>query len=296
MSHFLSRLSNRITDTLERATPLDPVADAVQNVAQRLKTPKLTDLLSGRPMGHPAHPMLILVPLGTAVSAIVVDTMHSAPLLGHQAARRLVGLSVLSALPAAMAGLSDWTSTHQAERRVGLVHAGCSLAGVGLLAASWVQRARNRPGRATLLSGVGLLGASGWLGGHLAYALGVGVDTTAFSKPPQDWTDVLADSDLRAGQPTAVDVAGMSVLLVRSGERITAIGNRCTHRGGSLCDGSVEDGIVTCPLHGSQFALADGAVLRGPASRPQPAFETRTHEGQIQVRRLEDRALRTSPA
>ena len=55
--------------------------------------------------------------------------------------------------------------------------------------------------------------------------------------------------------------------------------------GGPLQEGKIENGCVTCPWHGSTFKLADGTVVRGPATRPQPAYEARISEGQVQVRR-----------
>lgn len=43
----------------------------------------------------------------------------------------------------------------------------------------------------------------------------------------------------------------------------------CTHQ--QCLVGSVTDGAIVCPCHGSRFAVADGAVLTGPATRPLPA-------------------------
>jgi nitrite reductase/ring-hydroxylating ferredoxin subunit len=41
---------------------------------------------------------------------------------------------------------------------------------------------------------------------------------------------------------------------------------------------------VTCPIHGSLFLLTDGRVMRGPATRAQPVFDVREHDGMIEVR------------
>jgi uncharacterized protein YbjT (DUF2867 family)/nitrite reductase/ring-hydroxylating ferredoxin subunit len=43
---------------------------------------------------------------------------------------------------------------------------------------------------------------------------------------------------------------------------------RCTHRQGPLSEGVVDGSTVTCPLHGAQFNVWTGAVLRGPAKDP----------------------------
>jgi nitrite reductase/ring-hydroxylating ferredoxin subunit len=66
---------------------------------------------------------------------------------------------------------------------------------------------------------------------------------------------------------------------------VLAIAARCSHAGGPLEEGEVDDDLcVTCPWHGSHFRLADGSVVRGPASAPQPSFEVRSSDGNIEVR------------
>ena len=52
---------------------------------------------------------------------------------------------------------------------------------------------------------------------------------------------------------------------------------------GPLSDGDLSGGCVTCPWHGSIFRLADGSVARGPATAPQPVFDTWTRDGILQV-------------
>jgi len=63
-----------------------------------------------------------------------------------------------------------------------------------------------------------------------------------------------------------------------------ALAERCSHLGGPLADGMLEDGCIQCPWHGSRFALEDGRPIDGPASIPQPCFETRVRNGRIEVR------------
>ena len=126
--------------------------------------------------------------------------------------------------------------------------------------------------------------AAGFLGGHLSYRKGVGVDQTTFEGRFEDWTDAMADADLPDGTPRRVMVAGTNVMLYRTGGRIHALVNRCSHRGGPLHKGTVEEDRVTCPWHVSTFRLRDGAVLRGPATAPQPVYDVRVQEGGIQIR------------
>jgi nitrite reductase/ring-hydroxylating ferredoxin subunit len=103
-----------------------------------------------------------------------------------------------------------------------------------------------------------------------------------------DWTPVGAVEALPEGKGAKVQVGDDTVLLVRSGERVVAIGNRCTHQGAPLDRGRVKVtgslATVTCPAHGSIFNLDDGRVMRGPATRPVASYETRVVEGTVEVR------------
>jgi nitrite reductase/ring-hydroxylating ferredoxin subunit/uncharacterized membrane protein len=294
----LARLVDRVTEAVERASFLDAPSEALDSVVSRLPAGSVKDVLSGVPVGHALHPVLVTVPIGALTGAVALD------LTGREqsAARTLVGLGVLSSVPAALAGLTDWSDTRGAERRVGLAHLALNVAGLSVVAASWFARRRN-PGTGVFdthgpwltLTGFGLVGVSSWLGGHLAYALGVGVDTTAFQRPATSWTDTVAEEDLRDGEPTVATVGAVTVLLVRDGGRIHALADRCTHRGGPLHEGRVLDGCVECPWHQSRFALVDGAVVQGPATRPAPSYEVRVMGGRVQVRRDEVRTMRLNP-
>jgi nitrite reductase/ring-hydroxylating ferredoxin subunit len=74
----------------------------------------------------------------------------------------------------------------------------------------------------------------------------------------------------------------------RSGDRLFAVGNRCTHQGAPLARGTIResgsDVFVTCPAHGSMFRLADGSVVRPPAREPLPVFEVRVTSGEVELR------------
>jgi len=74
------------------------------------------------------------------------------------------------------------------------------------------------------------------------------------------------------------------VLLSRADGKLRAVSGVCTHRGAPLAQGTVEDGCVRCPWHGSRFSLATGAVVEGPATFPLAHFETKRTKGGIAVR------------
>lgn len=157
-------------------------------------------------------------------------------------------------------------NTDGAERRVGLVHAALTAAALSLYGASWLVRGRGRRGMSLAIAGAGLLGAGGWLGGHLAYALGVGVDTV-FQRFPDEWTDVAAPADLQPGRPVRVDVGDVPLLLLRTERGVVALAGRCSHRGGPLDEGDFDGDCITCPWHGSRFDVRGGSVRGGPATR-----------------------------
>jgi nitrite reductase/ring-hydroxylating ferredoxin subunit/uncharacterized membrane protein len=282
---------SRAVDRIERFDKLDGVAEyLVSRLGALVPSGPVEDLLSGTPLGHPAHPMLVAVPIGAWSTASVLD------LTGGDArtTRAVVATGTLAALPTAATGLADWLTTSGPERRVGLVHAAVNSGALALQVASWSARRRSRlRGAALSAVALGLTAASGWLGGHLAYALGVGVDTTAFQHLPTEWTDVCGEDEV-ADTPAGHVVAGVPIVVLRAGSDLVAMADRCTHRGGPLHDGTLENGCITCPWHASTFDTR-GAVVSGPATRPQPTLDVRILAGRVQVRRDEQRTLRTNP-
>jgi nitrite reductase/ring-hydroxylating ferredoxin subunit len=84
-----------------------------------------------------------------------------------------------------------------------------------------------------------------------------------------------------AGHAIRLDVDGTPVAVFRVGEELLAVAARCTHVGGPLDRGAVSGGVVTCPLHGSQFELATGKVVRGPAASPVRAYRVREETGAL---------------
>jgi len=70
-----------------------------------------------------------------------------------------------------------------------------------------------------------------------------------------------------------VDVAGHRVAMFRVGDRVFAIGDRCSHAEASLAEGEVFDDEVECPRHGAAFGLSDGCARSLPATSPVPVYE-----------------------
>lgn len=271
--------------TIQGLAPIDGLGTTVAAWVHAATRPDVVkNALSGTWLGHQLHPMLTDLPIGAWVMASVLD--WTAGGRGETAARRLVGLGVVAAVPTAAAGASDWSDTYGSELRVGLVHGMANATAVMLAATSWVARGRGRHGlgRALSTAGLGVTVASGYLGGHLSYVRGVGVNNTAFQAPVSSWSDVAAVSDLGSGKPLRAMAAGVPVVLVEHRGTIRALSATCTHSSGPLDEGAVVDGCIKCPWHGSTFRLADGKVVRGPASVGQPSWEVRTDHGRVLVR------------
>jgi uncharacterized membrane protein len=159
---------------------LDKPAEIVQErINTILPAGAVRDLLLGKPVGHPLHPALVHVPIGMYTAAAIFDFLP-----GHRGSTGvLIGLGVLSSVPAAMAGAAEYTNADKTQRRTGLVHA--ALNGVGLVCyvmSLWHRvRGRQLQAKATAMAGFALTGASGALGGYLAYRQGMGVDSAAGS-------------------------------------------------------------------------------------------------------------------
>lgn len=275
----------------EQIQSLDQVADTVAKAVERTAPAgsSLNEALSGTALGHPLHPPLTDVVVGAWTSAVALDWV--AGKRGRPAADWLVALGVLSALPTAAAGLNDWATLDRPARRLGLVHATTNVAATGLFATSWLARKAGRRflGRSLALAGYGTVSVGAFLGGHLSFRRGVGVDHTAFLEAPDDWTAVADEATVKESEPLLVEAAGAEIVLVLEGGSLYALLERCAHQGGPLHEGRIENGCVVCPWHSSRYRLSDGAALSGPTAHPQPTLQVRVRDGKVEVRRPADR-------
>ncbi len=265
--------------------PANKIGKTVRSV---IRPGPVKNALSGSWLGHALHPLLTDVTIGSFTSAVALDWLGGDE--SEPAARRLIGLGLLSALPTVSSGYSDWADSEVADdavRRIGIVHAVSNFTAASLFAASWLARRRGNQGRgkALALAAGTVLGGSAYLGGHLTLAEGVGVDHTTFEDGTRDWAAVLEDAQLGDGEMRCVEADGTAVMVARSGGVLYALSDHCSHRGGPLHEGTLGARTVTCPLHDSVFDLRDGALVHGPAAYPQPAWDTRVRDGRIEVRR-----------
>lgn len=289
LSARVNRMVTAIFSPVENTTALDPLISRLQRAVRALvPAGEVRDVLHGVPAGHPVHPVLVQIPLGTWTSAALLDLVPGT----ESASRRLIGIGVLAAAPAALTGATDWSELHEQQMRTGVVHWAANLAAVSLYAASYVQRRRGRDASGKVLSYLGLAVASagGFIGGHLAYHQAAGANHTEEVPHviPTGWNSIGPLDDFPVGRATKSAVGDVPILVVRDGERISVLADRCSHLSGPLSDGDLvtdADGspCIRCPWHGSTFALADGSVRRGPATAPQPTLQARQVDGRVEV-------------
>lgn len=277
---------------LENSTGLDRVVDPVRGALRGLlRRGPVADALHGVWLGHPLHPTVVQVAIGAFTSASVLDALP-----GHErSARVLVATGLAASAPAAVTGWADWSGLHEQQQRVGVVHAAVNVAGLAAYAASLAARLGGREGRGRAFgwAGLTLLGVGGFLGGHLSFRQAAGAnhaETVPHLVRP-GWQDLCAVDDLGSDGEATVHVLGagaqsVPLLVVRRGDRIDVLSDRCSHLGGPLHEGEVDTdgGCVTCPWHGSEFSLEDGSVRHGPATAPVHSFDVKVEGGRLMVR------------
>ena len=244
-------------------------------------------MLHGVWLGHPLHPVLAQVPVGTWLSASLLDAWPGSTPGTAAASRRLVLAGLAAALPAALAGSADWSELHEQQMRVGVVHALANTAAIALYAAS-VAAPSARAARGLRLAGLTAAAAGGLLGGHLAFRQSAGANQAEqvphLTEP--GWHDLMTAAELAGlatGQPARRTLGDVPVVVVRDEQGVYVLADRCSHLSGPLSEGDYRDGCLTCPWHGSTFRVSDGTVARGPATAPQPDFRTRIADGILQA-------------
>jgi len=279
-----------VAERLERIRWADRTTAVLSSAVRRaLQKGPAADALYGVPLGQPVHPRLSELPLGFWTSAALLDLLPAT----ERATRSLIAAGIGGSAPATLTGLADWSVLHREHQRVGIAHAAANAAASALYCASLIARSagRQRSGKALSFSGLALAGVGGYLGGHLSFRLAAGAN---HAEPVAHlaglgWHDLCTLYELPDGRPVRRELGYISVLVLREGSSVRAIADRCAHLGGPLhqrelltLDGHL---CISCPWHGSTYRIGDGAVVHGPATARQPAFDTRVLAGgMIQVR------------
>jgi nitrite reductase/ring-hydroxylating ferredoxin subunit/uncharacterized membrane protein len=251
--------------------------------------PQAAKVLHGTWLGHPLHAVLTDVPIGSWSAAAVLDLLEQNRSNGflRRGADAAIMVGLVGATVAAVTGLADWSKIGRGRaRRIGLVHGMLNATATACYLSSLCFRlgGARHTGRQLASLGYILSSTAAYLGGHLVYKERLGTDHSAGFSPPRDFVPVLTGSELQENQLRRVDVNGTSILLVRRGEHIYGIAERCSHLGGPLSEGTLQGNAVRCPWHGSCFSLADGRVLEGPSVHRQPVVDVRVRDDKIEVR------------
>jgi nitrite reductase/ring-hydroxylating ferredoxin subunit/uncharacterized membrane protein len=282
---------------------VDRLSDSLQHTVQVVigshrKPPRLfKSLLNGTWFGHPLHPVITDVPIGSWMIAALFDIIWlispSTFAWAARGAEVAVLLGLLGALGAIVTGLTDWSDTYGSERRIGLYHGVFNLIATILYLVSFVLRLQQASGDSVFAAIVGFLGLAsvlfaGYLGGEMVFTKGTGVNHTAWEAASDEYEAVLPVEKVEEGKLYRVTAAGVPVILLCQGLQWYAISATCPHAGGPLDEGTLVGDVVECPWHGSRFCMRDGRVLTGPATVNAPRYDVRVRSGQVEVKRISE--------
>jgi uncharacterized membrane protein len=145
-------------------------------------------------LGHPIHPMLVVLPLGLFIASVIFDALYmwrGNATFATVAYWNIAG-GIIGGLLAAVFGLIDWVAIPAGTRakRIGLLHGGSMVIVVALFAFVWWTRSNAVDVTPTMnlfameVAALVLGAVAGWMGGELVDRLGVGVDTGAHLNAP----------------------------------------------------------------------------------------------------------------
>ena len=272
----------------------------------------LKDLLEGKPLRHPIHPMLVHFPIGFLVLSFLLDLVS----LGFPEVPGLLRgsfyamlLGIITALLAAVPGFVDYSDIRRdhpgkatASRHMILNLMVVAIYGINL----WIRSSALSDSKISLpplllsIAGIGLLSISGYLGGRLIYDEGIAVGRHKRHTPtPQDtlhlstghaasggeaaFVPVPNTEQLRNGETLRVEIDKQVMTIARLDNQLYAFQEFCTHRFGPLSEGSFHGFNVQCPWHNSCFDIRTGKVTNGPAKVVLKTFKIEMRDGKVGV-------------
>jgi len=270
----------------------------------------LKDFLEGKPLQHPIHPMLVHFPIGLFLLSFLLDlaslASSSVPNLVRGSFYAML-LGLITSLVAAVPGLVDYTdirSDHPGKRTATahmilnfmvVVVYGINL---GIRSSSLLDPKISMGPFILSLVGVGLLSASGYLGGRLVYDEGIAVGRHKRHMPtPRDtihltapipgadsvFVPITAAQQLRERETLRVEIDSQVMTIAKIDNQLFAFQEFCTHRYGPLSEGKFEGFNVQCPWHNSCFDVRSGKVTNGPAKVDLKTFKVETRDGKVGV-------------
>jgi len=291
----METIPNKVQEVIDDLGWMEPVAEQLQLVVRSGFTSLgrigrlIKNFLHGTWLGHPLHPVITDVAIGSWSAAVLLDALEATT--GEKAFGKGADVSVIlglsGAVGSAVTGVTDWQHLSGEQRRYGFIHALLNISATLLFLLSLTHRRNHKRsmGRNLALSGYTLTFLAAYLGGDLVYRQKVGVNHAPTTQISPRFIDVMDEDDLPKGQLKRILVDDVPVLLVRQGDEVYAIAETCSHLGGPLAEGKLgEDHSVTCPWHGSRFDLATGRVLDGPSTYNQPCYQARIRDRRIEIR------------
>ncbi|PYL92687.1 MAG: hypothetical protein DMF14_02975 [Verrucomicrobia bacterium] len=284
--------------------------------------PVLKDLLEGKPLRHPIHPMLVHFPIGFLVLSFLLDLVSlvfpDVPgLLGGSFYAMLLG--IIAALLAAVPGIVDYSEIRRdhpgkvvATRHMILNLMVVAIYGINL----WIRSSALSDPKISLLPfllsiiGIGLLSVSGYLGGRLVYDEGIAVGRHKRRTPtPQEtirlstghatkdgettFVPIPEAEQLGNGETLRVEIDKLVMTIARIDNQLYAFQEFCTHRFGPLSEGSLHGFNVQCPWHNSCFDVRTGKVTNGPAKVDLKTFKIEKRDGKVGVLVTKDHDQKT---
>jgi uncharacterized membrane protein len=165
------------TSAIEQQSVLDPLSKRLAGLGELLgRAEGVRRALRGEWLGHALHPLLTDFPLGTWMSASLLDLFG--PPESRDSAQLLLTFGCLAAIPTATAGVIDYADADASSKRVGVLHAAINSTALLLYGSSLLarRRDRHRVGKALGIAGGLTATVGGYFGGHLSYVRGTGVE------------------------------------------------------------------------------------------------------------------------
>lgn len=99
-----------------------------------------------------------------------------------------------------------------------------------------------------------------------------------------NWIKVATVSEFSPNTTRYITTAdNISILITNIDDQFYAIENLCTHDGGTLSEGHLENDEIVCPRHGAHFCVRNGAAMSPPAYEDVATFNTRIVDGMVEV-------------
>lgn len=98
-----------------------------------------------------------------------------------------------------------------------------------------------------------------------------------------EFVTVARTREIAPDEGKLVEVNGQQVAIFNLNGQYYAIGNECTHMGGPLAEGYLDDGAVICPWHGGVFDIKTGKVLHRPPEEDVPTYQVKVEGSEIKI-------------